>query len=80
MHRPTDRWKVRHKLKKQLLRVGCATNWSNLAIASYLAVCFGALLFYKAAILESAGIDMTRAGLAIIKALILGKFVPDFNT
>ncbi len=46
-----------------------------LAIASYLAVCFGALLFYKAAILESAGIDMTRAGLAIIKALILGKFV-----
>ena len=46
-----------------------------LAIAGYLAVCFGALLFYKAAILESEGVDMTIAGLAIVKALILGKFV-----
>ncbi len=45
------------------------------AIAGYLAVCFGALLFYKAAILESEGIEATRVGLAIIKALILGKFV-----
>lgn len=46
-----------------------------LAIASYLAVCFGALLFYKAAILETDGIDTVRIGLAIVKALILGKFV-----
>ena len=46
-----------------------------MAIAAYLAVCFGALLFFKAAILESEGIDATRVGLAIIKALILGKFV-----
>ncbi len=46
-----------------------------LAIASYLAVCFGALLFYKATILESAGVETTRVALAIAKALILGKFV-----
>ena len=46
-----------------------------LAIASYLAVCFGALLFYKATILESEGVETTRVGLAIVKALILGKFV-----
>ena len=46
-----------------------------LAISTYLAICFGALLFYKAAILESYGISFTRAGLALVKALILGKFV-----
>ena len=46
-----------------------------LAIAAYLAVCFAALLFYKAAILDSEGVDTTRVGLAIVKALILGKFV-----
>jgi hypothetical protein len=46
-----------------------------LAIAAYLAVCFAALLFYKATILDSEGVDTTRVGLAIVKALILGKFV-----
>jgi hypothetical protein len=46
-----------------------------LAIASYLAVCFGGLLFYKATILESEGVETTRVALAIVKALILGKFV-----
>ena len=46
-----------------------------LTIAAYLAVCFGALLFYKATILESEGVDTTHVGLAIVKALILGKFV-----
>ncbi len=46
-----------------------------LTISTYLAICFGALLFYKAAVLESYGISFTRAGLAIVKALILGKFV-----
>ena len=45
------------------------------AIATYLAVCFGALLFYKATILESEGVETTRIALAIVKALILGKFV-----
>jgi hypothetical protein len=39
-----------------------------LAIASYLAVYFGALLFYKATILESEGIETTSVALAIVKA------------
>jgi hypothetical protein len=46
-----------------------------MAIAGYLAVCFAALLFYKATILEGEGIATTRVALAIVKALILGKFV-----
>ncbi len=45
------------------------------AISAYLAVCFAALLFYKAAILGSEGFEFTRFGLAVAKALILGKFV-----
>jgi hypothetical protein len=44
-------------------------------ISSYLLVCFGALLFYKAAILRSDGIEFAPFGIAAIKALVLGKFV-----
>jgi hypothetical protein len=44
-------------------------------ISAYLFVCFGALLFYKAAILESDGIEFAPFGIAIVKALVLGKFV-----
>ena len=46
-----------------------------LAISVYLFVCFGSLLFYKAAILRSEGIEFTVLGLALVKALILGKFI-----
>jgi hypothetical protein len=46
-----------------------------LAISAYLFVCFGSLLFYKAAILRSEGIEFTVLGLALVKALILGKFI-----
>jgi hypothetical protein len=44
-------------------------------ISTYLFVCFGALLFYKAAILRSDGIEFAPFGIAVIKALVLGKFV-----
>ncbi len=44
-------------------------------VASYLFVCFGALIFYKASILHGEGIEFTVFGLAIVKALILGKFL-----
>jgi hypothetical protein len=44
-------------------------------ISIYLFVCFGALLFYKAAILRSDGIELAPFGIAAIKALVLGKFV-----
>ena len=46
-----------------------------LAISAYLFVCFGSLLFYKAAILRSEGLEFTVLGLALVKALILGKFI-----
>jgi hypothetical protein len=46
-----------------------------LVVSAYLYVCFGALIFYKASILHSEGIEFTVYGLAIAKALILGKFL-----
>jgi hypothetical protein len=46
-----------------------------IAISAYLLVCFGSLLFYKSAILRSEGIEFTVFGLALVKALILGKFI-----
>jgi hypothetical protein len=46
-----------------------------LAISAYLFVCFSASLFYKSAILRSEGIEFTAFGLALVKALILGKFI-----
>jgi hypothetical protein len=46
-----------------------------LAISAYLFVCFGSLLFYKSAILRSEGIEFAAFGLALVKALILGKFI-----
>ena len=68
------------KMPPELKRASLARRARNelikyLAIAGYLAVCFGALLFYKATILESEGVETTRVALAIVKALILGKFV-----
>src|ERR1700722_15254970 len=46
-----------------------------LAISAYLYVCFGALIFYKAAILQNQGVEFATYGLALAKALILGKFI-----
>jgi hypothetical protein len=46
-----------------------------LAISAYLFVCFSALLFYKSAILRSEGVEFAAFGLALVKALILGKFI-----
>jgi hypothetical protein len=46
-----------------------------LVISTYLFVCFDALLFYKAAILQGDGIEFTPFGIAVAKALVLGKFV-----
>jgi hypothetical protein len=46
-----------------------------LLLATYLYVCFGALLFYKMAILQAEGVSFSPFGLAIVKALILAKFI-----
>jgi hypothetical protein len=44
-------------------------------ISAYLYVCFGAMIFYKTAVLRGHGIDIAPYGLAAIKALVLGKFI-----
>ncbi|MGH0282275.1 hypothetical protein RWA02_29250 (plasmid) [Sinorhizobium meliloti] len=44
-------------------------------LSVYLYVCFGALVLYKMAILGSQGVHVSAFGVAIIKALILGKFI-----
>ena len=46
-----------------------------LVVSAYLYVCFAALIFYKASILRGEGIEFAALGLAIVKALILGKFL-----
>jgi hypothetical protein len=46
-----------------------------LAISAYLYVCFGSLIFYKATVLHSDGIAFASFGIAIVKALVLGKFI-----
>jgi hypothetical protein len=43
--------------------------------ATYLYVCFGALILYKAAILYGQGISYAPFGLAAIKAVVLAKFI-----
>jgi hypothetical protein len=60
LHLPT-------KLRDELIRYA--------VVSAYLYVCFGALILYKAAILRAHNIDFPIFGLAIMKALILGKFI-----
>lgn len=45
------------------------------AVSGYLMVWFSAVMFYKATILRSVGVEFAPFGLAIVKALILGKFI-----
>jgi hypothetical protein len=44
-------------------------------LALYLYVCFGAVLLYKRAVLNSAGIEYEMWGIAVVKAMILAKFM-----
>ncbi len=44
-------------------------------ISVYLYLCFGALPFYKVAILKGQGVSYAPYGIAAIKALVLGKFI-----
>jgi hypothetical protein len=46
-----------------------------LAVSGYLLVWFSAVLFYKATILGSIGVQFAPFGIAAVKALILGKFI-----
>jgi hypothetical protein len=55
------------KAKREMIRY--------LTISAYLYVCFGTLILYKSAILRAEGVPFTAFGLAVAKALILGKFM-----
>jgi hypothetical protein len=44
-------------------------------VASYLWVCFSAVVFYKVAVLRGEGVHILPFGFAVGKALILGKFL-----
>ena len=63
LQKPTLVQRARHELAEYL------------AISAYLFVCFGSLLFYKSAILRNDGIEFAAWSLALVKALILGKFI-----
>lgn len=41
----------------------------------YLYVCFGAILLYRMAVLHAQGVEFAPWGIAVLKALVLGKFV-----
>jgi GYF domain 2 len=61
---PTVSQRLRHELTEYLV------------ISAYLYVCFGSVIFYKAAILRGQGLEFTSLfGLALVKALVLGKFI-----
>ena len=44
-------------------------------LTAYLYVCFAALIYFKAAILQAQGVSYTHLGLAIIKAALCAKFM-----
>jgi hypothetical protein len=66
-NRTPTRARLVHRLRRELSEY--------LVISTYLFVCFGALLFYKAAILGGDGAEFAPFGIAAAKALVLGKFV-----
>lgn len=45
------------------------------ALALYLYICLGAVVMLKAAILQDAGVTFTIWGIAVVKALLLAKFM-----
>lgn len=61
--KPTIRDKVLHELKEFA------------ALTLYLYVCFAALIYFKASILESENIHPALLGVAIVKAAISAKFI-----
>jgi len=66
--------RIRQRLSNVSARLrGELTRYA--VVSAYLYVCFGAIILYKAAILRAHDIDFPIFGLAIAKALILGKFI-----
>jgi len=63
--------------RPKLSLVGRATDELKeyFIVAAYLYVCFAAILYFKASILEAQGVAFAPFGFAAIKALICAKFV-----
>ena len=60
---PSRKQKIRHELAQTLI------------LSIYLYACFGAINLYAIAVLQENHVDYNRFGLAVIKALIIAKFV-----
>jgi hypothetical protein len=61
---------------KTSVRAKAANELRHLIILTiYLYVTFGALIFYKSAVLQGAGIGWMPSGLAAVKAVLVAKFV-----
>lgn len=58
---------VSRRLKEELIKYGL--------VSAYLYVCFSILLLYKSSVLDEHGIEYLPYGLALVKALVLGKFI-----
>jgi hypothetical protein len=58
---------LQHRLREELRKY--------LIISAYLYICFGALQLYKSALLQDAGVHYAAWGVAVVKALIVGKFL-----
>jgi hypothetical protein len=54
---------LKHRLREELRKY--------LIVSAYLYICFGALQFYKAALLQDAGVHYLPLGVAVVKALII---------
>ncbi len=61
--------------KPTLLQRGGRELRSYLKVSAYLFVWFSAVMFYKSAVLGSLGVKFAPLGFALVKALILGKFM-----
>src|SRR4051794_32858180 len=63
MAKPTLRQRAMHELKEFA------------ALALYLYICLGAVIMMKTAVLHTVGIEAAPWGIAIVKAMVLAKFM-----
>lgn len=62
--------------QKKALKTKAAHELKDLAIlTAYLYVAFGAIIFYRYAVLQGVGVSSALWGLAIVKALLVAKFI-----
>jgi hypothetical protein len=61
--------------KRKLMQRARHELVAYISVSTYLMVWFFALLFYKSAVLRTVGVEFAPVGVAVVKALILGKFI-----